>query len=125
MSRLLILIVAAAAVVAGCGERPSGPRYQIARVDDGAIVRLDTHTGDMRRFVIVIGGDVAAPSQLRAVHEAGAVKDCDALGYVGLELAREGTAMKGGDTILYGKSKAETDEAWAYRCSKVAPSVTR
>lgn len=120
MSRLLIVVVVAAALAVGCSQPPSGPRYQIAQITDGSIVRLDTNNGDMRRFVMAIDGDVAAPSQVRIVHEDAAVAGCDELGHVGREGARELAAVKGGDTVLYGKSKGGTDEAWAYRCRKVA-----
>ncbi len=124
MSGLLIVVLAVAVLVAGCNQPPSGPRYQIARINDHSIVRLDTHTGDMFRFVAVVDGDVAAPSQVRVVHEAAAVHGCEELGHVGPAErgTREVAAVKGGDTILYGKSKAGTDEAWAYKCRKVAPS---
>jgi len=125
MGRLLI-VVATAPVIVGCNQVSSGPRYQIARVDDGTVVRLDTNTGDIRRFVIVVGGAVAAPSQMRIVHDAASVEGCDELGHrPSREVAREFTAAKGGDTAFYGKSKGGTDEAWAYTCRTVAPSVTQ
>jgi len=97
-------------VAAGCTE--GGPRYQIAQIQDGSLVRLDTRTGDMRRFVMVIGGDVAAPSHMRIVHDTKVVGDCVDLGRtVDREVARDETAARGGDTILYAKSQAGTDEA--------------
>ncbi len=117
MIRMLVVIVTSAGLTFGCNQPASGPRYQIVRANDGTIVRLDTHTGDMRRFVIVIGGDLAAPAQMRIVHDSTAVDGCDELGWVGRAGAREATAIKGGDTVLYGKSQGGTDEAWAYRCS--------
>jgi hypothetical protein len=119
MTRRAILALAAlAALAAGCNELFSGPRYQIAQIDGGSVVRLDTRTGDMRRFVMVLGGDVAAPSQIRTVHDGSAVSDCVELGHVNKDTARDEAAVKAGDTVLYGKSRAGTDEAWAYRCSK-------
>ena len=66
----------------------------------------------MRRFVMVIGGDVAAPSHMRIVHDTKVVGDCVDLGRtVDREVARDETAARGGDTILYAKSQAGTDEA--------------
>ena len=118
MTRTIFALAAVAALVAGCNEILSGPRYQIAQIDSGSVVRLDTRTGDMRRFIMVLGGDVAAPSLMRIVHDGNAVSDCVELGHVVKDAARDVTAAKGGDTVLYGKSQRGTDEAWAYRCSK-------
>lgn len=118
MNRTILALGAAVALVAGCNEMLSGPRYQIAQIDGGSVVRLDTRTGEMRRFVMVLGGDVAAPSQMRIVHDRNALNDCAELGHVNKEAARDETAVKGGDAVYYGKSRGGTDEAWAYRCGK-------
>jgi len=118
MTRMLLVVAIIAPLVAGCNEMFSGPRYQIARIDDSTVVRLDTRTGEMKRFVVVIGGDVASPSKISIVHDAQAVADCVHLGHTSREVSREFAAVKGGDTVFFGKSKGGTDEAWAYRCSK-------
>lgn len=95
---------------------PPSPRYQIAQIGDSGVVRLDTHTGEMRRYVVVIGGDVAAPSEMQTVRDTAEVSDCAELGYVNKDVAQDLTAVKGGNTVLFAKNTSGENGAWAYRC---------
>src|SRR5262245_6678715 len=119
MNRLVIAAVAAATVLVGCGQPPYDLRYQIVRVNDESIERIDTHTGEIRRFVIVLDGDIAAPSQVRIVRDdVSSLKGCEELMHLPLPRrprvgGQDATARIGGDTVFFGKSQGGTDEAWA------------
>ena len=123
-------VVAMGNMLGGCSPPPFGARYQIVRVRDDTIVRLDVYTGEMRRFVAVIDGDVASPSQVRIVRDHVSLQGCHQLEHLPLSGeqhfsgAQELTARLGGDTVFFGKSQAGTDEAWAYGCRK-APAPPR
>ena len=124
MNRLmLIAVVATTSALVGCNEPPPGSRYQIGYIGEHGIVRLDTHTGEMRRFVAALGGDVAAPSQVRIVFDQALLEGCVELGHIpSPEAAKDITAAMGGDTAYFGKNKALKDAAWAYKC-KAAPAL--
>jgi len=119
---MLLAVVATTSALVGCSEPPPGPRYQISSIGENGIVRLDTHTGEMRRFVAALGGDVAAPSQVRIVFDGALLEGCVELGHISLpEAAQDITAAMNGDTAYFGKNKALKDAAWAYKC-KAAPA---
>ena len=65
---------------------------------------------EMRRFVMVLGGNVAAPSQMRIVHNRNALNDCAARSRE-QEAARDETAVKG-ETRLLRQEPGRNDEAW-------------
>jgi hypothetical protein len=45
------LLLCALLLVAGC-VRTDSPRYQLVRGQDHMVIRLDTHTGELRAFLI-------------------------------------------------------------------------